>query len=83
MTMKWAALAAVGLLACGCATNMRAERTSEARHDAQRNTPRDCPAGECPPPANHRQYFDQRVARYYYYDQTTGRYYWENGQPKY
>jgi phage tail tape-measure protein len=31
---------------------------------------------------SRRQYYDQRVGRYYYYDQRTGRYYWENGEPR-
>lgn len=33
----------------------------------------------CDKVANRRQYYDQRVARYYYFDTKTGRYYWENG----
>jgi len=30
-----------------------------------------------------RQYYDERVGRYYYYDPATGRYYWEDGSPRY
>ena len=37
----------------------------------------------CSKVANRRQYYDQRVARYYYFDTRTGRYYWENGQPRF
>lgn len=39
--------------------------------------------GGCGATPNRRQFYDQRVGRYYYYDQRTGRYYWENGEPKY
>jgi hypothetical protein len=34
------------------------------------------------PAAARRQFYDQRVGRYYYYDQRTGRYYWEDGTPR-
>ena len=40
-------------------------------------------ANPCFKVANRRQYYDQRVARYYYFDTRTGRYYWENGQPRF
>jgi phage tail tape-measure protein len=30
----------------------------------------------------HRQYYDERAARYYYYDSATGRYFWEDGSPR-
>ncbi len=31
---------------------------------------------------NRRQYYDERVGRYYYYDNGSGRYYWEDGSPR-
>ncbi len=34
-------------------------------------------------PADRRQYYDDRTARYYYFDPATGRYYWENGDPRF
>jgi hypothetical protein len=45
---------------------------------------KDCSKGGmgCPP-TDRRQYYDERVARYYYFDPQTGRYYWENGDPRF
>jgi hypothetical protein len=34
-------------------------------------------------PADRRQYYDDKTARYYYFDPATGRYYWENGDPRF
>jgi phage tail tape-measure protein len=31
---------------------------------------------------SHRQYYDEKVGRYYYYDSATGRYFWEDGSPR-
>jgi hypothetical protein len=38
--------------------------------------------GGCGAAPNHRQYYDERLGRYYYRDSQTGRYYWEDGSPR-
>ena len=77
---RWmaAALAMLGLAGCAMGPHRSAPKTEAG--DPLTTCPQ---ADPCSKIANRRQYYDQRVVRYYYFDTVTGRYYWENGEPRF
>ncbi len=95
MKRRWAALAAVGLAASGCATGRAPVYSSMPPPPPPPPTATTKPVPihplyRCPPDTPcapkersvHRQYYDTHHRRYYYFDPATRRYYWEDGQPK-
>ncbi len=79
-----AVAAAAGLLAgCSAVTHFGQGRDLTPAKTADAKA-KDCSKGGmgCPP-TDRRQYYDERVARYYYFDPQTGRYYYENGDPRF
>ena len=79
MNIRWVAIAGAGLLVTACTSSGNVERN--AAGGAVRGCQQDGGCGAAYP--QRRQFYDQRLGRYYYYDQGSGRYYWENGEPKY
>jgi hypothetical protein len=74
--------AALILAGCGTVKNFREGRDLTPTKGAA--MAKDCSKGGAGcPPANRRQYYDQRSTQYYYFDPSTGRYYWENGDPRF
>ena len=82
MQARWMAvtLAAAGLAGCGGLPRLTPAKPATVAGDPLTTCPKTDP---CSKIANRRQYYDQRVVRYYYFDTNTGRYYWENGQPRF
>ncbi len=68
----------------GCSSVAAFKEGRDLRPTKAAAAAKDCSKGGlgCPP-ANRRQYYDDRTARYYYFDAATGRYYWENGDPRF
>lgn len=77
LTLAPAALALMALAGC---VALHPKAKPQSRLDPLTTCPDKDP---CHKIANRRQYYDQRVARYYYFDTKTGRYYWENGAPRF
>jgi hypothetical protein len=78
------ALLALGGALAGCSSISAFRQGRDLTPAKTAAKPKDCSKGGvgCPP-TDRRQYYDQRVARYYYFDPQTGRYYWENGDPRF
>jgi len=88
-----AAIAGLGLAACGTTTEERAATGALAGAAVGVAVANDNVAGAivgglagaavgvATSPENRREYYDRNTGRYYYYDRSSGRYYWEDGEP--
>jgi hypothetical protein len=75
------AVAAAGLLLTACANASHGAKT--ALGPAPAGAMKGCADQGCGnSDPGHRQYYDEKFARYYYYDGAGGRYNWEDGTPR-
>jgi hypothetical protein len=84
MRLALIALVAAATALAGCKTIKAFRDDPIANKGVAAPAAKDCSHGGvgCPP-ADRRQYYDDKSARYYYFDPSTGRYYWENGEPRF